>query len=513
MAIYNTFKFTPKDFQNEDGLLEKLLALQNSGTDLALPVITPKGILSFTDYLIGNTSLGFYGKAVKNKLVKNSYAFQIKNGAVIEHEVYNLKWMKSNFENNKELIFDAVECLAKDLNTTPANKFIGKAYSKKTYTIDDVPPLMHVINNIDTNKFGYYHTTKAEIWDIALSNNKDLKEYIAGLLSNHNKIRNILMWPRKDTQFGFNDMASVLYHHGFLDSYVESYPQESVKILYSAIAKNYIEDVKKLVPVYQKSRELSPENNHEMLKEARTPEMANLLMENGFSMYNYKPHHDYPQQKVLLLSLCKEMNAETIDAILIFKPSHREVMRKNPEPLFEEFFNLESFGRNPKLQTFEKMKLLIEHSFPLEQFDMLHVGFLLNKKDTIYSKWFVGHGANPAHCEKFVRDLKRDNHFLKLLEKYSEFIDVKSPDFICEMIRNIHYQNDTIKEYCKTISHDDLLQPTQKGGYAWWGMDTNSTTFTQFIHKSDDAFKTKIRESFATDKDSWIAQLFLTDNF
>ncbi|MBC7474423.1 MAG: hypothetical protein H7263_09040 [Candidatus Sericytochromatia bacterium] len=511
MAIYNTFKFTTKDFKDKNEFLDKLLELKNSGTDFSLPVITPKGILSFTDYIIGNTSLNFYGKAVKNKLVQNSYAFKIKDGAVIEHEVYNLKWMKNNFTSHKELILNAIECLAKELNTNPANKFIGNIYSNKTYTVDDVPPLMHVINNVGNNRFSYHENAKAEIWDIALTHNIEIKDYLKSLLSNNIQIKRMLECPRHDTQFEFNGMPALLYHHEFLDSYIESNPAESLAIIYTAISKNYLKDVKKLIPIYQRSHNLSPENNYAMLHKARTPEMANLLMENGFSMYNYKPHYDYPEKKELLLSLCDEMNVETIDAILSFKPSHQEMMIKNAELVFKEFFDLNKYDKNLKLQTFEKMKLLVEHQFPLEQFDMLHVGFLLNKKKTSYSQWFIEHGANSAHCENFVRVLKQDNNFQKLLEKYSEIIDIKAPDFLCEIVRNIQYQNQSVKEYCKTISQEDLLKPTEKGGYVWWGLDTNSKTFTQFMHQSED--KLKIKNSFASDKDSWIAHLVLSDNF
>ena len=513
MSIYNTFKFTTKDFKDENGILDKLLGLKNSGTDLSLPVITPKGILSFTDYIVGNTSLNFYVKAVKNKLVQNSYVFKIKDGAVIEHEIYNLRWMKNNFASHKELILNAIECLAKDLNTNPANKFIGNIYSKKSYTVDDVRPLMHVINNLDTGRFSYHENAKAEIWDIALTHNTEIKEYFKSLLSNHIQIKRILNWPRHDTQFEFNGMPALLYHHGFLDSYIESNPAESVAILYTAISKNYIEDAKKLIPIYQKSQELSPENNYTMLHDARTPEMANLLMENGFSMYNYKPHYDYPEKKELLLSLCNEMNVETIDAILSFKPSHQEMMRKNSEFVFKEFFDLGKYDKNLNLQTFEKMKLLIEHKFPVEQFDLLHVGFLLGKKDISYSQWFVDNGANPVHCKNFVRALKQDDNFLKLLEIYSEIINIKAPDFLCEIVRNIQYQNQSVKEYCKTISNEDLLKPTQKGGYVWWGLNTNSTTFTQFMHQSENECRVQIKNSFATDTDSWIAQLFTSNNF
>lgn len=510
MNPYNTFNFTDKDFKNENLLLEKLKQLKFSGVNLDLPVIQPKEITLFSDYIISNTSLAFYSKILKENLVRNSYAFKIINGQVIEHKTYNLEWIRNKLFTDKDIALDIVKCLAVDLNKQIASDFVE---SKTKNIINDIPPLLHVINNLYSKNFVQNDDIKYEIWNIALTYNNELKNYLKDLLDKDFKISFFLGNPFINEKTYFSKLESVLYNHGLIQTYVEQSPMLTKKVLFHSIENNKLDETKRLILIYQKSSLLSSESNHDMLMLARSPEIANILMKNGCSFYNYSTQRN--SNKTTVLAINNKMNAETVDVILSFKPSNADVMKDKAGIIFERIFNLSDIDTDTE-ERFKVMKLLIEdYDFPLENFDMLNVGFSLNKKDTKYSQWFLEHGANKNQCSVFIEQIKSEKNFNSILEQYSKIIDVYGADFCYQMIKNNKFStnSENYKNYLSKISNDQLISQTSTGEYVWWALPTTSPRFMKLIYHGSDEIKEKLNKSLKSENNSWVGDFIMNNPF
>ena len=497
--LYNTFNYKPSDFKDKESLLNKFIELKNEGINFNLPVVTNKGILSFADYIITNTSIGFYYDLLKSDVVKNSFVFKIEGDFVIEHEVYNLNWMKSNFKQYKDVILNSVKRIAIELENNPVSKIRQVSYLREIQIIDNVPPLFHIINNVVPFSYRDDDRNKADVWDTAITYNSQLKDYLKDKFSNHKETVKTLGASDSLHHIGHSGLAGVLFHHNLIRKIIEKNPHSAFYLIYDAIEKNEIQDVKKLIPIYHRSEKFTAENNHQILCSSRTPEMARLLMENGFSFFNYTQENDH-EPKRILFSIERDMNADTIDAIIGFKNSHKNLIHKHSQIIFDDFFkkNNEPLNFN-KEKKFENIKLLVEkYDFPIEQFDMLKVGFDLDNKNTQYSKWFLEHGANPDNCADFVFAITQHKNFEKILAQYEQIINMRTPDFVYEMSKYWSGNN---------FTEDELLQKTTKGYYAWWGLNINSSAFTKFMHNRSNETIEKIKNTFSSNDSSWLGKI------
>lgn len=497
--LYNKFNYKTSDFTDKKSLLNKFIELKNEGFNFNLPVVTPKGVVSFADYIISNTSIDFYNDLLKNDVAKNSFVFKIEEDCVVEHEVYNLNWMKSNFKQYKNVILDSIKAIAIELEINPVSKIKIKSYSGKVQIIDNVPPLFHIINNVVPFSHRDDERNKASVWDTAIKNNSQLKDYLKNRFSQDKEIITTLGCYSSVHHIGFRGLAGVLFNHNLIRRFIEKNSQVAFELILDCIENNQIQDVKKIIPIYHRSSDFTAKNNHQILSSSRTPEMARLLMENGFSFFNYIQDYE-SEPKRILFSIEKEMNKDTIDAIVGFKDSHKDLIHKHAQVIFDDFFkqNNEPVNFN-KEQKFENIKLLIEkYNFPLDQFDMLKIGFELDNKTPQYSKWFLGNGANSDNCADFVFEITRHKNFAKIMSQYENILNTRSGDFVFEMSKSWS-GND--------FTEDELLQRTNKGYYAWWGLSVNSSAFTKFMHKSSPETIEKIKNTFSSSDSSWLGKI------
>lgn len=488
--INNFSQFKDNDFKNEEQMLKEFIKLKEQGIDFNLPVLDKKSIISFNQFIKEKLSVDFYFKLIKNKLVKNLMDFKIEDGYVVEDSVYNLNWMTKNFVTHKDIILDAVKNLSIELNKIPVDKFKHYKYATTYEIIDDVPPLHFLAKMIRDKHFFSYYGNRADIWDIILTHNDSMKDYISKKLTTHKDIQFFLELGY-DTYYSTpKELVTILYKHGFVQDYCHNHQQRAFDVLHDCVKKDYVPQIKKLLPLYLSGPHLSEKNNYLLLQEAQSTQVANLLLENGFLIMCHVKNHD--NEKQTLFSINNKMSVEVLDTILNFKPNHLQFVQQYSDFLNKEFFLDKKY--------FPQMKILIEkYKFPLQKYDMLNIGFKLDNKDTHFSKWFLEHGAEKNNCKEFVNTLKEEKSFAKILSQYEKIIDIHSGDFIYHMLTGKSNANSL--NYYNLLSNEELDSLTSNGNPAWWGLSINSTQFSLF-QKSHTKPKT-----IATENDSWLAHL------
>jgi hypothetical protein len=486
---YNDFSsFSSDEKRDYNFMLEQIKKFKDNGGDLSLPVKVSnnvdKGIInliSFDDFIIKHIEAynDFFIELSSKGIIKNKrlpticdFTWDAATGSITEKQGYGMYWMRDNFKEFKEQIFQSFKNLLEDLpdDLSKATIYNQINHYGKIEARSLNHPLYTITKEIDQPElYELILKSRPEIKKEFLTNSRVTKEpnflHIINIHQTHNL--------KNDTKA--YETAIIFYKNGIGREYFHQ--TKNLDELHTLIRKaSYTGDTEflnlALPNINLHEMEQNKDSRDISLTWAKNAEVANILFNHNAVV---EASFDTPNGKVTNnLILNDELTKlDVLDLMLQKFPQYQEQIKSDPKP-FYHFMQQRPFGFT---------KLLVEkYQFPLENFDMLSVAYKRTTSDTYEDyKWLAQNGAdlreNALFCAEMVN--KRDIG-LKLIRGLNNegIIVSKSADFIFNI-----FQNNPTKiflTYYEKLSAVELEKTTKKGLPAWWGAKAHSDYMFMF---------------------------------